>query len=61
MWLKVLTDGSPSKLFSLGFLFLKVPSPRNIDSALLFALQLIAGMQEMSQHVHWPNTGVQDL
>lgn len=62
MWLKVLTGGSPSRLFSLGFLFLvlKVHSSCNINSALFCALQLIAGMEEMT-HVYWPNTGVQDL
>lgn len=63
LWLKILTGGAPSRLFSLRFLFLvlKVPSSRNNDSALLCALQFIAGIQEMNHHVHWPNTGVQDL
>ena len=63
MRLKVLTGGAPSRLFSLGFLclILQVPTPHNVDSAPLCALQLIAGRRIITRHVHWPNTCIQDL
>lgn len=47
MWLKALTGGASSRLFSLGFLFLtlQLASSHNVDSAFLCAYSSLLGHQ----------------